>query len=364
MFLRVHRALHSILKGDGVRRMMNSKQRFLAALQVEEADRVPLMYQHLGASSHLQKALGLQVMAGFEDHEVFARLSLEAYRQFGFDNVMAGWGDLMTEAHAHGATWKFTDPRFYPRPVAYVPMDKAGEIRPVDPAKDKHWSVPLKAAKIMLDRLGDEVEVVGACASPSLIASETVGMETLMMAYYQQEEGVHAIMRAITESCKSYGERASEIGLRTVFVDDSLAGMELVSLDMYQKFDGAYLSQVMSHWRTRGVSTIVHNDSANPFYEAQAELRPSALHVHLKSVDVSKFFADLKKRLCVIAGIDHTELLFKKTPDEVEAELERVLALWGEEPGLIIAPGCELPYKTPLENIQRMRDVVRRHGSG
>ncbi|HXZ24232.1 MAG TPA: uroporphyrinogen decarboxylase family protein [Methanomassiliicoccales archaeon] len=342
---------------------MNSNERFLAALRLQGADRVPLLYQHLGASSHLQKALGLQVMAGFDDPEAFAKLSLEAHRQFGFDNVMAGWGDLMTEAHAHGATWKFTDPRFYPRPVAYVPMSKAMEIQPVDPSKDRHWSVPLKAAKIMLERLHGEVEVVGACVSPSLIASETVGMETLMMAYFQQEDAVHSMLRAIVESCKAYGERASETGLGTVFVDDSGAGMEMVSLDMYQKFDGGYLSTVMSHWKRFGISTIIHNDSAQPFYEAQAELGPAALHVHLKAVDVSKFFSDLKGRLCVIAGIDHTDLLFKKPPNDVEAEVKRVLGLWGRDPGLILAPGCELPYKTPLDNITRMREAVVKYGS-
>jgi uroporphyrinogen-III decarboxylase len=54
-------------------------------------------------------------------------------------------------------------------------------------------------------------------------------------------------------------------------------------------------------------------------------------------------------------------LLFKRSPDEVEEEVKRVMGLWGKAPGLMVAPGCELPYKTPLENIQRLKEATARH---
>jgi uroporphyrinogen-III decarboxylase len=34
------------------------------------------------------------------------------------------------------------------------------------------------------------------------------------------------------------------------------------------------------------------------------------------------------------------------------------MRLWGDAPGLVIAPGCELPYKTPMENIRALKDAV------
>jgi uroporphyrinogen-III decarboxylase len=145
---------------------MSPRQRFEAAMRMEEVDRPPLFYQHLGASSHLQRATGLQVRDGFQDPEVFTRLSMEAYRQFGFDNVMAGWGGILVEAHAHGSKWKFTDPRFYPRPDGYVPIDRVPEIEPVDPLKDEFWSVPVRAAQVMVDAIGKEIAVVGCINSP------------------------------------------------------------------------------------------------------------------------------------------------------------------------------------------------------
>jgi uroporphyrinogen decarboxylase len=334
------------------------KERFQSALELRSVDHPPVFYQHLGASSYLQGALGYTVKDAFSDPEKYAKLAMESYKQFGYDNVMVGWGDLLTEAQAHGLKWKFTDPRFYPRPDAYLPLARAGDIHPVDPSQDPFWSVQLKAARQVMGKLGNEVAVVGSCSSPTWIASETIGMESMMMAYFQQPDLVHSMLRVFVQSCDAYGERLEEVGIEEVFVDDSGAGKEMVSLEMYETFDADYLLQVMGHWRKLGLRTIIHNDSAEPYYEAQARLGPSALHVHLQAVDVPKFFNDLKGRLCVMAGIDHMTLLFKKSPDEVRAEVRRVMGLWGDDPGLMIAPGCELPYKTPLENIIRLKDAT------
>jgi MtaA/CmuA family methyltransferase len=340
---------------------MTPKERFQSALELGSVDRPPVFYQHLGASSYLQMALGFTVKDAFSDPEKYARLVMASYEQFGYDNVMVGWGDLLTEAQAHGLKWKFTDPRFYPRPDAYLPLGKAGEIQSVDPGRDPFWSVQLKAGKRVVSEMGREVAVVGSCSSPTWIASETIGMENLMMAYFQQPDLVHSMLRTIVQSCRAYGERVHEAGMEEIFVDDSGAGNEMVSIEMYGTYDSAYLIEVMSHWRKLGLRTIIHNDSAEPFYGAQADLGPSALHVHLQAVDPPKFFQELKGRVCVMAGIDHTTLLFKKSPDEVEAEVKRILGLWGREPGFMIAPGCELPYKTPLENIKRLKEAVVRH---
>jgi len=54
-------------------------------------------------------------------------------------------------------------------------------------------------------------------------------------------------------------------------------------------------------------------------------------------------------------------MLFKRSPNEVEEEVKRVMGFWGKAPGLMVAPGCELPYKTPLENIQRLKEATARH---
>jgi uroporphyrinogen decarboxylase len=242
-------------------------------------------------------------------------------------------------------------------------MDKVGLIRPVDPMQDPNWSVMLRGARIMMERVGHEVAVVGCIDSPMVIAIETVGMENLMMATFRDPDLVHHLLRTLTESSVAYMEHIHRTGLEDVFIENGSAGGEMVSQEMYEEFDRKYLTEEVLWCRKLGLRTLVHNCSASPFYMSEAELAPTAIHVHLTAVDVPEMFSRLKGRTCMMAGIDHMHLLFKRTPDEVEAEVKRIIGLWGDGPGLIMAPGCELPYKTPLENIHRLREATIRHGS-
>lgn len=340
---------------------MTPKERFDAALSLAPVDRTPLFYQHLGAAKWLLQHTQLTMREGFENPEVFAKLAMASHELYGFDNVMAGWGDLLIEPQAHGMEWKFPERDFYPRPANYLDMSKIDQVVPVDPMKDRFWSVPLKAASIMQEKIGEKVKVIGCLDSPLLIASETMGMENIMMAQYTAPDAVMKLVGTITESCVAYSEHIERLAIDTVFVDNSSAGMELNSLEMCEQIDHYHLRILMNKMRAKGIGTILHNDSVHPYLQKQLELGPKGLHFHLKNVDMVKTFDMARGKTCVLAGIDHTELLFQKTPADINLEVIRTMGAWGGSPGLIMAPGCELPYKTPIENIKALKEAVERY---
>jgi uroporphyrinogen-III decarboxylase len=169
---------------------------------------------------------------------------------------------------------------------------------------------------------------------------------------------MHELMRTLTESSKAYGEEAARIGLEDIFIENGSAGMELVSRELYEKGDRKYVEDEMQVFRRLGMRTIIHNCAALPYYESQLEIKPNAIHIHLLAVNTEELFSAVRGNACMMAGIDHTKLLFKGTPDEVEAEVKRIMDLWGSSPGLIMAPGCEMPFKTPLANIVRLKEAT------
>jgi uroporphyrinogen decarboxylase len=340
---------------------MKCRERFDAALDKRPVDRPPLFYQHLGAAKWILQHTGLTIRDGFHDPDTFAKLAMAAHELYGYDNVMAGWGDLLVEAQAHGMEWKFPEKDFYPRPAQYLDVSKVDDVVPVDPMKDKYWSVPLKAASIMQRKIGKEVKVMGCLDSPLLIACELIGMEQALMAEYTSPDLVHGLVRKIVGSSQAYGEEAVRIGLDTIFMDNSSAGGELSSPEACERFDHAYLRELMRDFRGEGLGIVLHNDSIQPYLEMQLRLDPKGIHFHLKSVDMQSTFELMKGKTCVFAGIDHQVLLYQKTPAEVRAEVERVLNAWGQTPGLVISGGCELAYKTPLENIKMLRTATEEH---
>ncbi|OPY31697.1 MAG: Methylcobamide:CoM methyltransferase MtaA [Methanomassiliicoccales archaeon PtaU1.Bin124] len=342
---------------------MHCLERFDAALGLRPVDRPPIFYQHLGAAKWILQHTKLTMRNGFEDPEVFAKLSLASHELFGFDNVMAGWGDLLVESQAHGLQWKFPERDFYPRPAQYLDMSKVDEVRSVDPMKDHYWSVPLRAASMMQEKVGREVKVFGCLNAPTLIASEVVGMENLLMGEYTSPDAVLKLAGTITESCKAYGEHVAKIGLDTVFMDSSSAGMDLNPLDACEKFDLTFQKSLIESFRSKGVGIVLHNDSQQPYLDEQMALRPAAMHFHLKNVIMNDVFDKMRGKMCVFAGIDHQELLFQKTPAEVSTEVRRIMTAWGNAPGFVMAPGCELPYKTPIENLNALKEATGDHPS-
>ncbi len=341
---------------------MSPKQRFYTALELLPADRVPVFYQHLGAAKWILESTGLRMYDGFHDPETFAKLALGAYNLYGYDTVMAGWGDLLIEAQAHGMEWRFPERDFYPRAMKYRPLMDADKMEVVDPMKDKFWSVPIKAAGLMIEKVGDEVAVVGCTNSPMLAVYETFGMEVVLMAMLSEPGPIDKALSTVTDSLRAYGEDIQKTGVGSVFIDSSSAGMEMVSKEMYEQHDRPYLGSLMETYHRLGLKTILHNDSSMPLWQSQMELLPDALHLHLKNVESEVLMKAVKGRTCLFAGIDHQELLFRHTPEEISEAVERTLVQWGNVPGIVIAPGCELPYKTPKENIKALKDSVIRFG--
>ncbi|NLI74430.1 MAG: hypothetical protein GX369_06645 [Euryarchaeota archaeon] len=341
---------------------MNSKERFLAALELDAVDRVPLFYQHLGAAKWLLQNTGLRIRDGFHNPKTFAELAMAAYDMYGFDNVMAGWGDLLVAAKAHGMEWKFPERDFYPRPTKYVDMTEIDNIQPVDPLEDPTWSVLIRATEIMKDQIGNEVAIIGCVETPNMIASEVVGMENLLMGCLMDPDIIAKLLKTITQSVIRYGEVVNEVGVDGVFMEGSMAGGEMVDVSMFEQFDGKYIAQVIDSYKSMGLNVLLHNCSEQPFWKEQLETGPTAIHLQLSSVPISEVAPAVKGNTCLIAGIEHRELLLNHTPHEVKVAVRRTIEEWGRDPGLIMGPGCELPYRVPLDNIRAFRESVEQYG--
>ncbi len=76
---------------------------------METPDHVPTFYQHLGGAKSILGPSGLTMRGGYEDPEVFAKICIKSHEVTGYDNVMAGWGDLLIEAQALESTLKFPE---------------------------------------------------------------------------------------------------------------------------------------------------------------------------------------------------------------------------------------------------------------
>ncbi|MBN1109981.1 MAG: hypothetical protein JXA45_04390 [Methanomassiliicoccales archaeon] len=340
---------------------MTPRERFEGALKSEAVDHPPIMYQHLGAANSILGATGLSIRQGMEDPEAFARIAIAAQRVTGFDNVMAGWGDLLVEAHAHGTSWRWPERDYYPRVERYAiaSLSELDRVRPVDPLKDEGWSVPLRAAGLMQESVGKELPVLGCITGPMMMAGEVMGYESLLIATWTDPDLVQGLMDVMVQSSAAYGERLAQMGVGHVFIEDGSCGLDTNSVEGLERFDLGNLSKVLSSFTSQGLGSIVHNCSSDPYLDGYLAMRPVALHFTPRREDRASSYEKFRGRTTVIGGIDHMFLLFQGTPEEVVMEVDAMHGDWGEGAGFMIAPGCEMPFKTPLGNIVALREAVQ-----
>ena len=75
--------------------------------------------------------------------------------------------------------------------------------------------------------------------------------------------------------------------------------------------------------------------------------------------DVAKMKREYGKDLTFYGGISTQQLLPKATPDEVKAEMRRLMGILGKGGGYIVAPTHAMPNDIPTENILAFLEVVQ-----
>lgn|GEM_PF-584268 len=67
------------------------------------------------------------------------------------------------------------------------------------------------------------------------------------------------------------------------------------------------------------------------------------------------------KSVCIHGGMDIQKLLVESTKKEIEEEVKKVINLWGDRGGVILAPSHETLPDTPIENILTIYEVINNH---
>jgi len=200
------------------------------------------------------------------------------------------------------------------------------------------------------------VAVVGCINGPMMMSGEVMGYENLLMSTWSEPDLALQLMDRMLESSAMYGEHLGKMGIGHVFIEDGTCSPDVNSIEGLERFDLGCLSKLMSSFRSNGLRSIVHNCAANPYLDGYTRMEIEALHLTPKTGDRRTIYDMFRQRTTVIGGIDQTFLLFKGTPEQVRKEVQAMISDWGDGPGFMIAPGCEMAFKTPIENIIALRE--------
>ncbi len=291
---------------------------------------------------------GSTVLKAVTDGQAHADAILALNDKFPADAVTAIM-DLTVEAEAFGAEIKFSEneiPNIIGRLVSNADEVAALEIPSLDKGRIREY---LKANSLVASHIKDK-RIFGGCIGPFSLAGRLFDLSELMMAMYIEPETVTMLLDKCTTFITDYLKAMKETGINGVILAEPAAG--LVSNDDCLQYSATYVRKIVNAVQDKRFSIVLHNcGNTGHCTEAMLQSGASALHFGNKA-DMVNALETCPSDLPVMGNIDPVGIMRQASPEQVYASVSELLDKTSSYGNFILSTGCDVPPRTPFENIK------------
>lgn len=341
---------------------MTSMERVKKTMFHEEPDRVPIFFSALMFCAGLA---GMEVREYSTNGKSLARAQLNFLKTFGVDAV-AAMTDVACFAEAFGCVSKFYDGQLQTPAIAeHVVKDWRDweKVEVIDPTKDGRIPPLLEACKILKDKLGDSVPVLGAVPSPITCATWLQDMGGVLKDVKKHPEELKKALMPITESSQKIGKAFIAAGADALIMITTRSTRDIFTEKQYEEFAKPYDLQVLN--ALTEVPLMVHVCGVDPMLEMVVRDYP-VVGINWWDRGTATSLKDAKQRygekVTLVGGLDQTRELLTGTPEQVEAQTKDAIRQAARGGGLILCSGCECSAITPRENVHAAVNAAKKYG--
>lgn len=197
------------------------------------------------------------------------------------------------------------------------------------------------------------------------------GFDDYLYRLAGEPETVHAFSQRVLE----YQKRVIEIyyGALGPYIDCTTSGDDFgtqngpfMSTDMFDELIKPYFAERIAYTKTFTEAFYKHHTcgSVHCFIPSLIDcgvdiLNPVQPGVHM--MEHERLKADFGDRIAFWGGIDTQHLLPQGTPEEIRAEVKRILSVMDRQGGYILAPSHTIQYDVPTENLLALYEGAREY---
>ncbi len=346
---------------------MNSRERFLAALRLQEPDRVPACPWL--TSDWFTGYYDLDSVTWYKSLDAQLKAQVEIYSRFPdmqfFPGFRASYGSTV-EASAMGCEIVYppdTTPQAIPA-IQELPRDQ-DKIKIGNPETDGRMPEALELYRKLAKRLseyGFEI-TAGFLHGPMDVASEVRGLTDLLLDFYRDPEIAHQIMDAAAETCIAWARAQYEASGRTmlhILVSDDVSSQ--IGRDHWREFVEPHMKRLFQSMPA-GVIGGIHNCTrSQPVIDLYPNVGARLLQF---GPDVDPAFAKKKvgAQMCLLGNLGPQGVLQNGTQGEVEATCREVIEKAGQGGGFILGSSGSVARFTPIENLEAMVKACEKYGT-
>jgi uroporphyrinogen decarboxylase len=200
-----------------------------------------------------------------------------------------------------------------------------------------------------------EIALYGLITGPFTLALHLLGTE-IFMKLFEDPEYVLEVMDFCTKVAISYSEMLLDAGCDVIAVVDPMTSQ--IDPASFETYVTPYVSQIFDFIRQKEkLSSFFVCGHAQQNIEAMCDCHPDNISIDENiPLDFVKEIA-LSKKISFGGNLKLTVVLLMGDPDDCKHDALSCLDLGGNQ-GFIMAPGCDLPMQTPVENIQAVSELV------
>jgi MtaA/CmuA family methyltransferase len=327
-------------------------ERFRRRLAGQPVDRVPNFDIFMTFAAH---HIGAPLSRYYLDHRVLVEANLAVQRDFGIDIVQA-ISDPYREAHDLGLKVDFPEDGLPVRREG--PLEdpsRLAQLRPIDPAQGRRMSDRLEAIRRLRDEVGGQVPVMGWVEGAFAEAGALRGHTRLLVDVVDRPEWVEDLLERCVEVEIAFAQAQVEAGADLIGLGDAIASQ--VSRRMYERFALPYERRIFEAVHQKGALARLHicGDTSH-LVELMPRTGADVIDIDWM-VDVGAAATAFGPGIALCGNFDPVEVMLRGTPEAAFRATRRCIEQGG--PRHISAAGCEIPDKTPPENLRAQARALR-----
>lgn len=349
---------------------MNSRERFLTALNGGTPDRVPV-FEHLFSLKLLKQVLGYTTVL------YDGKAQIELATQLGIDGIWTpinGFCGIEEDPHQADEVYKDEWGVTYQKngwPIIAqidVPIRSREDWEKyVMPAVDTPYRIRIfqdtKAANSE-----DLAIILGILGPFTMLSWYLIDFTTLSIFMYTEPDIVHAMNEAVLQwNLDAVALAVKDGGVDCVQISDDWGGTSglLLSPMHFREFFVPYLKRLVEGIKAMGVPVIMHNDGQIwDILDDIVDCGINALHPveRAAGMDLKKVKEKYKGKLTPIGNVNNKETMASANPEDVRNEVLECLREAAPGGGYIISTDHSIHDLIPYENVKCLIDTVREYG--
>lgn len=330
---------------------MTGREIILKALKNEETER-PAWLPFVGC--HGAKLIGKTATEYLQSSSLMVEGLKEANKRYRPDALPVTF-DLQVEAEILGCNLHWAD-EVPPSVVTHPLADNFDtSILPQFDGSKGRLPMIMSVVETLRAEFGDETGLYGLICGPFTLAMHLRGNDIFLDMFDEPEKIV-----ALTDYCADIAIKTAKLyidhGVDAIAVVDPMTSQ--ISPDHFEEFVTPAMNKIFDWIREyKSLSSIFVCGDVTRNLEVMCKTNADSICVD-EQIDMSYL-----RELCAKEGkafggnMKLTAVLLLGSPEDSKREAVEIMDKSGSK-GFILAPGCDLPFNTPPENLEAVADVV------